>query len=113
MARSPVLTAFFRTDMNYIPTPPCIDCKYTDCAAVCPVEAFHELPDRLLINPEPCIDCDACLPECPDEAIYSDMSYPDEYAEWIAKNAEAENYPIISTKEPALMRPKCSGPPEK
>ena len=55
--------------MTYIVTPPCIDCKYTDCAAVCPVEAFHELPDRLLINPDTCIDCDACLPECPVEAI--------------------------------------------
>jgi ferredoxin len=99
--------------MTYIVTTPCIDCKYTDCAAVCPVEAFHEMPDRLLINPDTCIDCDACLPECPVEAIYSDMSYPDEYAEWIAKNAEAGSYPIISTKEPALMGPKCSGPPEK
>ena len=65
--------------MTYIVTEPCIDCKYTDCAAVCPVEAFHELPDKLLINPDTCIDCDACLPECPVEAIFSDMSYPPEY----------------------------------
>ena len=70
--------------MTYIVTTPCIDCKYTDCAAVCPVEA-----------------------------IYSDMSYPEEYAEWLGKNAEAGNYPIISTKEPALMGPGCTGPPEK
>ena len=42
--------------MTYIVTEPCVDCKYTDCAAVCPVEAFHELPDKLLINPDTCIN---------------------------------------------------------
>ena len=99
--------------MTYIVTTPCIDCKYTDCAAVCPVEAFHETPDRLLINPDACIDCDACVPECPVEAIFSDMSYPPEYEEWIEKNAEAENYPIISVKIPALYKESCTGLPEK
>ncbi len=98
--------------MTYIVTTPCIECKYTDCAAVCPVEAFHETPDRLLINPDTCIDCDACLPECPVEAIFSDMSIPEEYLDWLEKNAEAENYPIISVKQPALMSPGCTGPPE-
>ena len=48
-----------------------MDCVYTSCVDVCPVEAFHEGPDRLLINPDTCIDCDACVPECPVEAIYS------------------------------------------
>ncbi|HYY58281.1 MAG TPA: 4Fe-4S binding protein, partial [Pyrinomonadaceae bacterium] len=51
--------------MTYVVTELCVDCKYTDCAAVCPVEAFHDLPDRLYINPDTCIDCDACVPECP------------------------------------------------
>jgi ferredoxin len=96
--------------MTYVVTPPCIECKYTDCAAVCPVEAFHELSDRLLINPDACIDCDACLPECPVEAIYSDMTLPEEYAEWLAINADAEKYPIISTKIPSLKGPGCTGP---
>jgi ferredoxin len=99
--------------MTYIVTAPCVDCKYTDCAAVCPVEAFHETPDRLLINPDSCIDCDACVPECPVEAIFSDLAYPPEYEEWIEKNREAENYPIISVKKPALYKGSCSGPPEK
>ena len=98
--------------MTYVVVESCVECKYTDCAAVCPVEAFHELPDRLYINPDTCIDCDACLPECPVEAIYSDMSLPSEFAEWLDKNAEAENYPIISTKKPALHGAGCSGPPE-
>ena len=65
--------------MTYIVAEPCVECKYTDCAAVCPVEAFHELPDKLLINPDTCIDCDACLPECPVEAIFEDVALP---AEW-------------------------------
>jgi ferredoxin len=98
--------------MTYIVTEPCIDCKYTDCAAVCPVEAFHELPDRLLINPDTCIDCDACIPECPVEAIFSDMSIPEEYLSWLEINKEAENYPIISTKQPALFASGCKGQPE-
>ena len=98
--------------MTYIVVTPCVNCKYTDCAAVCPVEAFHETPDRLLINPDTCIDCDACLPECPVEAISSDMSIPEEYLDWLEKNAEAEQYPIISVKQPALMGPGCTGPAE-
>ena len=99
--------------MTYIVTEKCVDCKYTDCAAVCPVEAFHELPDRLYINPDTCIDCDACVPECPVEAIYPDATVPDEYQEWTRINAEeAANYPIISHKMPALHGPKCTGPAE-
>jgi ferredoxin len=98
--------------MTYVVTELCVDCKYTDCAAVCPVEAFHELPDRLYINPDTCIDCDACVPECPVEAIFSDAALPDPYQEWLALNAEAGNYPTISGKIPALHGPGCSGPPE-
>ena len=94
--------------MTYIVTEACVDCKYTDCAAVCPVEAFHELPDRLYINPETCIDCDACVPECPVEAIFSDSALPVEYQEWLELNAEAEKYPIISLKKDALLGPACT-----
>ena len=96
--------------MTYVVTELCVDCKYTDCAAVCPVEAFHELPDRLYINPETCIDCDACVPECPVEAIFSEPTVPEEYQEWTALNAEAGNYPVISLKKEALYGPGCTGP---
>jgi ferredoxin len=94
--------------MTYIVTEACVDCKYTDCAAVCPVEAFHELPDRLYINPETCIDCDACVPECPVEAIFSDASLPAEFQDWLELNAEADQYPIISLKKEALLGPACT-----
>ena len=94
--------------MTYIVTETCVDCKYTDCAAVCPVEAFHELPDRLYINPETCIDCDACVPECPVEAIFSEAALPAQFQDWLELNAEAENYPIISLKKDALLGPACT-----
>jgi len=94
--------------LTYIVTEACVDCKYTDCAAVCPVEAFHELPDRLYINPETCIDCDACVPECPVEAIFSEAALPVEFQAWLELNAEAEQYPIISLKKDALLGPACT-----
>jgi len=99
--------------MTYVVTEPCVDCKYTDCAAVCPVEAFHEATDVLYINAETCIDCDACVPECPVEAIYADSNLPENYKEWLDKNiTEAPNFPVISQKIPALFGPNCKGQPE-
>ncbi|HET6645844.1 MAG TPA: 4Fe-4S binding protein [Pyrinomonadaceae bacterium] len=99
--------------MTYVVVELCVDCKYTDCAAVCPVEAFHELPDRLYINADTCIDCDACVPECPVEAIFADTNVPENYAHWTQINIdEAPKYPVISQKIPALHGPTCSGPEE-
>ena len=95
--------------MTYIVTEDCVDCKYTDCAAVCPVEAFHELPDRLYINPDTCIDCDACVPECPVEAIFHEDNLPDEWKEFTPLNAEeAVKCPVITEKKPALEGESCN-----
>ncbi|HVF48968.1 MAG TPA: ferredoxin family protein [Pyrinomonadaceae bacterium] len=99
--------------MTYVVTELCVDCKYTDCAAVCPVEAFHELTDRLYINPETCIDCDACVPECPVEAIFADTTLPEEFQEWLALNEEAAAHPVISLKKAALFGPGCTGPAQE
>ena len=55
--------------MTYVVMENCIRCKYTDCVEVCPVDAFREGPNFLVIDPEDCIDCDVCVPECPVEAI--------------------------------------------
>ena len=97
--------------MAYVVTELCVDCKYTSCAAVCPVEAFHETPDRLYINADTCIDCDLCVPECPVEAIFQDSDVPEEYEDWIDLNAdEAENFPIINEERAALKGPKCVDP---
>ena len=79
--------------MTYVVTEKCVDCKFTSCVSVCPVDAFHETPDRLYINPETCIDCNACMDECPVEAIYPDMDVPDELQEWIELN-ENEDFRV-------------------
>ncbi len=72
--------------MPYIVAEPCIQCKYTNCAAVCPVDAFREGPNFLVIDPMECIDCDACVPECPVEAIYPDDELPEKWEDYIEIN---------------------------
>ena len=72
--------------MTYIVTEKCVDCVYTDCVSVCPVDAFHELPDRLYINPETCIDCNACVDECPVQAIYPEEDLPGEWNKYVQIN---------------------------
>ena len=57
--------------MTYVVTESCVKCKYTDCVDVCPVDCFHEGPNFLAIDPDECIDCGVCQPECPVDAIYS------------------------------------------
>jgi ferredoxin len=87
--------------MTYVVTEPCIRCKYTDCAAVCPVTCFHEGPNFLVIDPEECIDCDLCVPECPVEAIYAEDDVPLEQQAFIELNAElAKLWPMIEQKKP-------------
>ena len=98
--------------MTYVVCEPCVNCRYTDCVVVCPVEAFHLDDNAVWINPETCIDCDACVPECPVEAIFADALLPDQYQDWLALNAEAADYPVISGKIPALFGPTCKGKPE-
>ncbi len=89
--------------MAYIVTEPCINCKYTNCAAVCPVDAFREGPNFLTIDPLECIDCDACVPECPVEAIYPDDEVPEKWEHYIELNdrlAEKwDEYVINETKD--------------
>ncbi len=75
--------------MPHVVTARCIDCRYTDCAAVCPVDCFFRLesPQMLVIDPDTCIDCDLCQEACPVNAIWPDEELPDVYKEWAAKNA--------------------------
>lgn len=89
--------------MTYVVTEHCVKCKYTDCAEVCPVEAFHEAPEILYINPNTCIDCNLCVASCPVEAIYRDEDVPERYQKWTQINAtECEKYPTISVKKDPL-----------
>ena len=69
--------------MTFVVTEQCIQCKFTDCVDVCPVDCFHEGPNFLVINPEGCIDCALCVPECPVDAIYDEADLPEEFEEYI------------------------------
>ena len=74
--------------MAHIVTAPCNDCKYTDCCVVCPVECFYQDEMMLYIDPVDCIDCEACVPECPVEAIFSEANTPAQWTSYVQLNAE-------------------------
>ena len=74
--------------MAFVVTETCIKCKYMDCVEVCPVDCFHEGPNFLVIEPDECIDCTLCEPECPVEAIYSEEEIPDGQEGFLKLNAE-------------------------
>jgi ferredoxin len=89
--------------MTHVVTQPCFGCKYTDCVVVCPVECFYEGEKMLYIHPEECIDCEACVPECPVEAIYHEDNVPEEWKEYTEMNAEmAEKTEVITEKKEPL-----------
>ena len=62
--------------MTHVVTESCIRCKYTDCVDVCPVDCFREGPNMLIIDPDECIDCAVCIPECPVNAILPEEDVP-------------------------------------
>ena len=74
--------------MAHVVTEPCVDCKYTDCVVVCPCECFYGDAAQLYIDPEDCIDCEACIPECPVEAIFRDDNVPAKWSAFIQLNAD-------------------------
>ena len=84
--------------MTYVVTEACIKCKYMDCIEVCPVDCFYEGENMLVINPEECIDCGVCQPECPIDAILPDTE-PD-MEKWVEINAQyAALWPNITQKK--------------
>ena len=88
--------------MAFIVTDSCIECKHTDCVEVCPVDCFYEGENFLVINPDECIDCGLCEPECPIEAIFADDELPENQIEFIEINAKlADVYEnITEAKDP-------------
>ena len=89
--------------MTYVVKDQCIKCKYMDCVEVCPVDCFYEGENMLVIHPDECIDCAACIPECPVEAIFADTDLPDEMEHWLEKNEnEAPDLPVAEGDSPVL-----------
>ncbi len=74
--------------MTHVVCEPCRDCKYTDCVVVCPVDCFYQDESMLYIDPDECIDCGACVPECPVEAIFHETAVPEPWAHCTALNAQ-------------------------
>lgn len=84
--------------MTFVVTENCIKCKHTDCVEVCPVDCFYEGPNFLVINPDECIDCALCEPECPIEAIVSEDDLTDDQKIFLELNAElSEKWPNITS----------------
>jgi len=91
--------------MPFVVTESCIKCKYGDCVEVCPVDCFYEGENFLAINPDECIDCALCEPECPVTAIKSSDELPEDQREFIDLNKKlAQTWPNITRK--------CSPDPE-
>jgi len=93
--------------MAHVVTNKCVKCKFTDCVEVCPVACFYELDNQLVIHPEECIDCTACVAECPVEAIYAEADVPAQFQADVAFNTaqakqvkEAGREAILKKKEP-------------
>jgi len=83
--------------MTYVVVESCIKCKYTDCVEVCPVDCFHEGPNFLVIDPEECIDCSLCEPECPVDAIFAEDELPEEQKHFLELNTElSQAWPVIT-----------------
>ncbi|MHC5543713.1 4Fe-4S binding protein [Singulisphaera rosea] len=92
--------------MAFVVTEPCVGCKYTDCVVVCPADCFREGDRMLYIHPDECVDCEACVPECPVDAIFYEDNVPDAWVGYVALNREmaATCPPIFERKPPLLDR---------
>ncbi len=89
--------------MAVVVTSKCTDCRYTECVTVCPAACFHADDRMVYIDPASCIECQACVPVCPAQAIYDEIDLPDDLREWVAINAaRAATLPLIEEKQTPL-----------
>lgn len=91
--------------MTHLVTENCIKCKHTDCVVVCPVDCFYEGPNFLVINPDECIDCGVCIPECPVNAIVEgDEDNVENYQMWFDLNERlSKKWKNITKKKDAPL----------
>ncbi|RQR30150.1 MULTISPECIES: ferredoxin FdxA [unclassified Burkholderia] len=89
--------------MTHVVTDSCIQCRYTDCVEVCPVDCFHAGPNFLVIDPGECIDCGVCIAECPVNAIHAEDELPEDMQSFVGLNAElASIWPIVTKRAEPL-----------
>src|SRR5689334_21316079 len=74
--------------MPHVVCAPCYDCKYTDCVVPCPVECFYQDEHMLYIHPDDCINCEACVTECPVQAIFIASAVPSPWTTYVSLNAD-------------------------
>jgi ferredoxin len=104
--------------MTYLVTDNCVKCKHTDCVAVCPVDCFYEGDEFLVIDPNECIDCGVCVPECPVDAIIADVDLPEpDRSKWIEINTvysdKWRDNNITEQKDPLPDAEDWNGVPNK
>ena len=96
--------------MTYIVKDECIKCKLMDCVEVCPVDCFYEGENMLVINPDECIDCGVCEPECPIDAIVADVDYNEKDKDkWLEINKNSEEYKKVKNKFEKFFSEKPGG----
>lgn len=88
--------------MTYVVDDKCIQCKHTDCVSVCPVDCFYEGPNMLVINPDECIDCGLCVPECPEDAITPDDESDPYWLDMNARLSYHEGWEMIDEMKPPM-----------
>ena len=94
---------------------PCRDCKYTDCVAVCPVDCFYQDDLMLYVEPDICTDCEACVPECPVEAIFMKGEVPSKWSSYSSLN-ETKSKALVAagetfvSKQGPKLGPGCVDP---
>ncbi len=89
--------------MAHVVCAPCFGYRCTECAAVCPVQAFREAEQILYIDPAACIDCEACVGVCPVKAIFFQENVPEKWRSYIEENArQAVNLPMIDQRKKPL-----------
>lgn len=95
--------------MAYVVTDACKDCKFTDCVTVCPVNCFYDVGDHLVIHPDECIDCHACVVPCPVNACVSDEMLAPDQLKFLESNKrealalKAKGIPYINKRLPSMI----------